>query len=150
MPSNLPESPGIVLSGEEIMARGLEGVAIGLNKLADEIYDLSQVEVPRGIFGSRHSETLAESGKAPKNDPEYAANPEKLVATVSYGSPEVQYAAAQHEGFAEMHRESGIVEWQVENYSTPGTKKKYLEDPFKARLPALEPVVAEAVRVALI
>lgn len=56
------------------------------------------------------------------------------------------YAAAQHEGFAIMHRNGKPYTWRVHRYSTPGRGKKYLEAPFKASIPELRAVVDEAKR----
>lgn len=131
------------------MAMIAEAMAEAINAVATRVYEQSQVEVPRGDNPRdqvRHDVTLAESGRYPGNDPELAATPTRLEATVTY---DAEYAMAQHEGVALMHRASGEVPWVVTNYTTEGTKSHYLEDPLKAEIGGLEAAVGLAVQARL-
>lgn len=56
------------------------------------------------------------------------------------------YAAAQHEGHAEMMRGGQLVEWRVRNYSKPGRQAKYLEQPLLEKAPRYEAVLGAAIR----
>lgn len=124
------------MSGAMLRRRAQIAMASALNEVANRVFDQSQIEVPKGDPAKNHNgETLEESGRAPSNNPEYAATPDKLIATLSYDAP---YAAAQHEGKAIIERDGEVINWQVAEYTTEGTKKKYLEDPLKAAIPELE------------
>jgi hypothetical protein len=135
--------------GTEIAAMVAEEAALAINVLAEQVYLESQVQVPKSgdeRTVERHGATLAESGVYPGNQPELGATPAKLEATVGYDS---DYAHAQHEGFARQQRENGEVEWHVAEYTTPGTKSKFLEDPFKGAMAQLEEAIGMRIKARL-
>ena len=125
----MPTPPSDTLY-EDLITRANLALVTYLNEAAQEIYEQSQIEVPK-----------SEDHEVRPNDPSYPTVPlqetgevieatvEDPVATVVYNSP---YATAQHEGDMRYQDHSKEVEWHVTQYTTPGTKKKYLEDPLKA------------------
>lgn len=145
-------NPSIALRGkgfgpavaEELEHMAREAMALALNELATEVYEISQKEVPKSGTAAetnRFGQTLAESGKYPGNDPEAVATPQKLEASVTYDQA---YARAQHEGKMTYESRGGKpVAWEVHSYTTAGTKSHYLSDPFKACWPKLEALAAE-------
>jgi len=137
------------MAGTEVAAIVAEEAAAAINVLAEQVYLESQVQVPKSGDErtlERHGATLAESAVYPGNQPELAATPAKLEATIAYES---EYAHAQHEGFAQQERQNGQVEWKVEEYTTPGTKSKFLEDPHKVAAAQLEMAIGMRIKARL-
>lgn len=140
---------------DEIKHMMMEAAADGINDLADRIARDSLVEVPKEDM------ELANSIRAPFNDPESRATAEYMVASISYNTP---YADVQHEGvwtivhhhpiipgrqgfFEREDQEAEIViEWKAERYTTPGTKSHFLSDPYKAHVLEMEMFIAKSVR----
>ena len=148
----MPE--GHHMSPEEIRRRYLEACARGINRTANVVMADAIEEAPlgpaesapkgapdgEGHEGGGGSGELRRSAHGPVNDESSRATPHHLTAEVSFNT---EYAAAQHEGMAIHH--DGTV-WVVRQYTTPGTKKKYLEDPFKAEAQNLDRRIAEELR----
>lgn len=148
-----PISKQFVKLSDEVKLRIREAAADGINEWINDLAELSLVEVPKGPR-NRNGEpdlNLAGSIRYPGNDPLMAAHAEDLDAQIVYLA---DYAAAQHEGIAVRHHvgrygiEKDIV-WVVKDYTTPGTKSHYLEDPLKAMMPLQEEYVAKHVRAVL-
>lgn len=132
---------------EELIGKARVAMAEYLNETAAEIFDQSQKEVPKSLDHQPRpndpnypEESLEETGRVseataaqPRNAlGQFATYAEEdMVATIEYDSP---YAAAQHEGEMTYERNGKTIEWKATNYTTPGTKKKYLEDPLKAAM----------------
>lgn len=158
---------------DEIVRYYKEVAADAINQFANTIANRSLREVPKGPredspYGHRgqfEEGSLAESIKAPFNDPESRADETYLTAWVSY---DTVYAGVQHEGIANMMHthpiipgklgffektsveEPHLIEWVVENYTTPGTKSHYLSDPYKAAVPEFQPFMYRKVREAFL
>lgn len=116
--------------------------AKALNELADQVAALSTPETPI-VTG-----TLRGSAIYPGNDAEgsHTATEDDLTSMVSYNTV---YAAAQHEGEMTYERNGKLIHWVVKQHTEPGTKTKYLEDPYKAMVPRIEPYVAAKIREGL-
>lgn len=155
-------SPGM-FDGIEWRVR--TAAATALNQLADKVAADSVPEVPFE-FGE-----LRASALYPGNDPGSQCSPDDLAAG-ALASYNTVYAAAQHEGWAIQHRmhpvvplfKSGVlvgfytdtskidvheIVWVVENYSEPGTKDHFLEDPLKANIPRMELFMAASISAEL-
>jgi hypothetical protein len=121
----------------------LDAVVEGVNLAAAHVMSDSIDEAPLGPGHQQGGHklsgpsTLRESAKLDE------ASRHHLWANLSYNTP---YAAAQHEGVAEMHRNGTIIHWEVHHHTTPGTKTKYLEDPLKKFTPRFEAFLAAHVR----
>ena len=153
----MPESRHIPV--RELERRFLEAAARGINRTANVVMADAIQEAPLGpaadapkeadgvVGGEGHiggggSGELRGSAHGPINDPDSAATAGHLEAEVSFRTP---YAAAQHEGIAVMRRGDTEYVWKVRQYTTPGTKKKFLADPLKAQVHELERRVAEEI-----
>lgn len=126
------------LYAQSLYKLAVEAAVAAVNAAADEVYQMSQIEVPKGYDDNseeRYGQTLEESGRGPFQDPGLMAIPEKIEAVVVYDQP---YAHAVHEGWAMMSRATGEVLWAIKDFTTEGTKDHYLEDPLKAVVPKLE------------
>lgn len=127
--------------GEQAALKMRTAAARALNLLADQVAALSIQEAPIAPGGG----TLRGSCVYPANDEDgsHTATEDDLTAMVSYNTV---YAAAQHEGEMTYERNGATIHWKVEHHTEPGTKTHYLEDPYKAMLPRIEPFVAAMVR----
>jgi hypothetical protein len=88
-----------------------------------KMFEQSQIQCPVGITGN-----LRDSGMIEKV---MTGPPEVLI---GYGNSAVQYAAAVHE-----------MPTETTNWSTPGTKGKYLEDPVNAGIPEMKRALGQHV-----
>lgn len=140
-----PETAAMV---DDLIGRCTLATVAALNAVAQEIFDQSQIEVPK-----------SQDHQLRPNDPGYPmeplqqtggineATPENLTVEIYYDSP---YATAQEVGMMEYTSRGGKpVEWEVENYTTMGTKAHYLEDPLKAALGKLAPELEFTASLAL-
>lgn len=150
---------------DDVQLRIRVAAAEAINRLADKVAADAIPETPIENGELRASELY------PGNDAASACQPDSLAdgATVSFNTV---YAAAQHEGEALQHWmhpripiiKGGVlvgfftdtskvaekdVMWIVKNYSEPGTKSHYLEDPFKATIPRMELFMAASISAAL-
>jgi hypothetical protein len=149
----MPDDINITSAQVQVIVK--QSAAKAFNQLADKVAADSLVEVPL------ETGTLRASATYPGNDPASAATEDDLEATVAYNTV---YAHAQHEGMALQKRLhpsvyiEGVgwrtltnvskphqVMWVVKEYTEPGTKKKFLEDPYKAMIPRMEPFVAASI-----
>ena len=130
------------MTSDDIKHLILKASANALNQLADSVAADAIPETPL------EQGTLRASEVYPGNDVDgsHTATEDNLESKVSFNTV---YAAAQHEGWAIQHRGGKEVFWQVKNYSEPGTKSKFLEDPWKKMIPRMEPFIAASIRKAI-
>lgn len=149
-------------NGEEVELRVRKAAANAINASGDDLAGRAIEEAPV-LTGE-----LRASARFPGNDPDARAYETDLEASVSFNTP---YAAAQHEGFAEQHRQyavvpivkSGVVvgfftdktklkphtvQWVVKNHPGGG-KTHYLSDPLKAMVDRYQAVIAASVKKSL-
>lgn len=115
----------------ELVGRANLAMVETLNAAASAIYEGSEKEVPKSEDhrmdrANYPSESLAEGAFIRE------ATPESHVAQVVYQGP---YAGAQEAGMMMYEDHAGkTVDWEVEQYTTEGTKSHFLEDAGKAVL----------------
>jgi hypothetical protein len=113
--------------------------ARALNLLADQLAAMAIPETPMVTGTLRGSEVF------PSNDGDgsHTATEDHLESMVSFNTV---YAMAQHEGDMTYERNGKEIHWVVKRHTEPGTKTHYLEDPYKALVPRMEPFIAAYIK----